>query len=336
MKLVTMVGKETVRLKDVPEPVSEADEALIVVKACGVCGSEMPPYHAETEKEISPGHETAGVVEKPGNSGRLKEGDRVVLCVVSGCGKCDYCREGHENYCPEIWTKGRPVRPAGHCEKVALVERNCFKIPDSMDFETAIAVGGCGIGVAWHGIKRLEVQKGEPVAVFGVGPIGLSTVMILKHLGALPIAIDVSDYRLELAVKLGAVEKIKGTAIAGEETLLNLLKKKRIPRSVLCTGNHQAAKEAVMSLLPLGRMLILAGVSDWPLITGPGDKTIIGSWHYHRAEWPEIMGMIEAGLPAEKMVTHVFPFSRANEAYAAFAGGNTGKVILKPDTEETE
>lgn len=335
MKKIVIAGKETVRPKETDEPVPKDDEALIEVKACGVCGSEMGTYHADKKEEKDTGHEAAGVIVRPGKSGLLKKGDRVVLCVVSGCGECEYCRSGHENYCPDIWSKGRSFRPAGHAEKVVLVERNCLKIPDNMDFETAIATGGCGIGVAWHGIKRLDVQKGDPVLVFGVGPIGLAAVMILRHIGAQPIALDISEYRLNLAMKLGAVEKIKTGATESKENLFADLKKRKIPRSVLCTGNHEAACNALRSLAPLGKLLVLGGVSGWPFnsfsLIGVGDKTIIGSWHYHRAEWPELIGLVKDGLPAKEMVTHVFPFSRAQEAYTLFAGGATGKVILKPD-----
>lgn len=337
MKTIVIGGNRNIRVKDITEPIPTKDEALITVKACGICGSEMPNYYSSEVKETSPGHESAGVVEVPGNSGYLKKGDRVVLCAVSGCGECEYCKQGHENYCSDIWTKGRWFRPPGHSEKIAYVERNCLKIPDSMDFDTAIAVGGCGIGVAWHGIKRFDIHKGEPVAVFGVGPIGLSAVMILKHIGALPIAVDISEYRLDLAMKLGAVEKIKSESVKKNENLVSILKKKKISRSILCTGNHTAANNALLSLVPLGKMLVLGGLSSWPFnsfsLIGVGDKSILGSWHYHRIEWPEIIKLVESGLPVKKMITHIFPFSKAEEAYKLFAEGNTGKVILKPEKE---
>ena len=63
---------------------------------------------------------------------------------------------------------------------------------------------------------------------------------------------------------------------------------------------------------------------------GVGDKTIMGSWHYHRSEWDEMLAMLAAGLDAQKLVTHTFPFARAEEAYQLFAAGQTGKVILTP------
>ena len=82
-------------------------------------------------------------------------------------------------------------------------------------------------------------------------------------------------------------------------------------------------------------MLVLAGLNRWPLdsyqMIGIGDKSIIGSWHYHRAEWPELLAAVAAGLPAHELVTHSYTFAEADEAYRAFAGGQTGKVVLHPD-----
>jgi threonine dehydrogenase-like Zn-dependent dehydrogenase len=73
----------------------------------------------------------------------------------------------------------------------------------------------------------------------------------------------------------------------------------------------------------------------WPLdsyqMIGVGDKSILGSWHYHRAEWPELLAVVKAGLPAHELVTHSFPFAKADEAYRAFSEGETGKVVLHPE-----
>ncbi|MBU4200769.1 MAG: zinc-binding dehydrogenase [Verrucomicrobia bacterium] len=334
MKKIVITGQETIQLRETEAIIPKDDEALIEVRACGICGSEMGPYHAEPNGEKDTGHEAAGIVAVPGKSGLLKQGDRVVLCAVSGCGECEYCRTGHENYCPDIWSKGRPFRPFAHAEKLALVERNCLKIPDNMDFETAVTVGGCGIGVAWHGIKRLDVHKDEPVLVFGVGPIGLAAIVILRKLGAQPIAIDVSEYRLNLAAKLGAAEMIKSQPGDDSGMFVAELKKKKNARAILCTGNHQAASQALLSLAPLGRLLVLGGLSQYLFdsfsLIGVGDKMLVGSWHYHRSEWPEILELA-AGLPVKDMITHVLPLSKSPEAYRMFANGETGKVILRTD-----
>ncbi len=334
MKAILAAGQGKVRAGDVPEPVRAADEALIRVKACGVCGSEMGHYHSG-EGEIITGHEAAGVVEVADDAGHLHVGDRVVLLAIQGCGECEACRGGHENYCADLWTKGRAWKPAGHAEKIVAHWTRCLPVPDSMSFDTAIAVGGCGIGVAWHGVKRLQVRRGEVVPVFGAGPIGLSAVMVLKHFGAEPVALDVSSYRLDLAQRFGATRTLLNDAPERAEAFVREMRLAGLDKLVQCTGNHKAAAQALQCLAPQGRMLLLAGLSGFSLeswqMLGIGDRMIMGSWHYHRAEWPEVLAAVEAGMPAEKLVTHTFPFSQVEEAYRAFASGETGKVVLHPE-----
>jgi threonine dehydrogenase-like Zn-dependent dehydrogenase len=330
MRTVLDFGKGRFKVKEIEEVRSLEDEVLIEVKACGLCGSEKGKLE-EIPEGTHIGHEIAGIIENAGNSKILKKGDRIVLNVVSGCGVCKYCKNGMESYCIAL-SKGKSFHPHGFSEKIAYIDRNCLKIPDSMSFETAIAVGGCGIGVAYHGIKRLDVIENQSICVLGVGPIGLAAVMILKYLKAKPIALDISDYRLNLAKELGA-EKVFNLS-KEKDVFVKFSQENKIERSVLCTVNHDAVNLGLSCLVPQGKMLILAGVSNfafesWSLI-GRGDKSIIGSWHYHRSEWQEILDMITNGLPAHELITHTFSFNEVEKAFKEFLKGDTGKVVLKP------
>jgi len=334
MRALFSAGQHRVRAREIPEPTKGADEALVRVAACGVCGSEMPHYHSGSEEAIT-GHEAAGIVEEPDAEGRLQAGDRVVLLAIPGCGECPSCQQGHENYCPDIATRGRPWKPFGHAEKIAVFWRYCLPVPDDMTLETAIAVGGCGIGVAWHGLKRLQIGPGDLVPVMGAGPIGLATVMVLKHLGAAPAAIDIARYRLAKAETFGAVRTLVNDNPEGAEAFAAEMRSAGVGKVVLCTSDHRAAALALRCLAPGGSVLVLAGLHQWALnsypMIGVGDKSILGSWHYHRAEWPELLEAVAAGLPAQELVTHTFAFADAEEAYRAFAGGRTAKVVLHPE-----
>jgi threonine dehydrogenase-like Zn-dependent dehydrogenase len=334
MRAVFSAGQRRVCIRQIPEPAKEADEAVVRVAACGICGSEMPQYLSDSTGSIT-GHEAAGVVQEPDDAGRLRAGDRVVGLAIPGCGECEHCLQGHENYCPNIAAHGRPWKPFGHADRITAFSRYCLPIPDAITFDTAIAVGGCGIGVAWHGLKRLCIGNDEPVPVIGVGPIGLAAVMVLKHLGAAPAALDISQYRLAKAEAFGAAPGAVNDSPERAEAFAADMRSAGVEKVVLCTSNHDAAALALRCLAPRGSMLVLAGLHRWPLdsygMIGIGDKSIIGSWHYHRAEWPELLSAVAAGLPAHELVTHTFPFSEADEAYRAFAAGQTGKVVLHPE-----
>lgn len=334
MRAVFTAAKRRVRVAEIADPVREPDEAIIRVAACGICGSEMPQYHADSAEGIT-GHEAAGVVEEPDDEGRLQAADRVVLLAIPGCGDCECCRQGHENYCPNTPTSGRPWKPFGHAERIAVFAPYCLPVPEGMSFDTAIAVGGCGIGVAWHGLRRLSPDPGELVPVIGVGPIGLAAVMVLKHLGAVPAALDISQYRATMAEGFGATRAVVNDSPERAEAFAAEMRSAGVRRVVLCASSHDAAALGLRCLVPQGSMLVLAGLHRWPLdsyhMIGIGDKSILGSWHYHRIEWPELLAAVEGGLPAHDLVTHTYPFAEADAAYRAFAGGETGKVVLHPD-----
>lgn len=334
MKAIFALGQDRVAVDELPDPGPQPDEVVVRIAAWGICGSEMSQYHGPAGKALT-GHEAAGTVEVPDQTGRWHKGDRVVLLAIPGCGECDLCRAGHENYCPNRAARGRTWRPFGHAERIAAPTWACLTLPADMSFETAIAVGGCGIGVAWHGIQRLGVQPGHLVPVLGVGPIGLAAVMVLRHLGAQPVAVDVSPYRLDLATSFGAARTVANTSADAAEAAAAEWRAAGVTTTVLCTGNHDAARLGLQGLAPQGKLLVLGGLSAFPLdswqLIGVGDRAIVGSWHYHRAEWPALLALVAEGLPASRLVTHTFPVSESQQAYAIFASGQTGKVVIVPD-----
>lgn len=336
MRAVLLKGERELELGDIPDPQPQEGDALIRVMAAGLCGSEMGAYRGpKRDKPIPTGHEAAGIVEDPRGNPNLKEGDRVVVLAVGGCGQCDPCKDGHMAFCETP----RSLHPS-HCERAAFIARCCLHIPDSISFPAAVAIGGCGLGVAYHGIMRLDIQPKDFVAVMGVGPIGLSATMTLVHLGATVAAVDVSNYRLNLAKDLGAEFLINATDCDVIEAIREANDDERPRKGVLATGNEKAAHDLLESLGPGGRLVTLGGVHDWKLSVwrdlSVRDRSLLGSWHYHHDDFPRIMRMVEEGVPVEKMVTHVFPFERAAQAYRTFDSGESGKVVLSFEKKEQE
>ena len=328
MKAMLFKGEREVEIGDIPEPEPQEGDALIQVKAMGVCGSEMGSYRGPKKEKPTPtGHEAAGIIEDPRGNSNLKEGDRVVVLAVGGCGECEYCKNGHMAYCEDVRTMG-----PSHCEKVAFSALCCLPIPDSMGFPLAVAVGGCGLGVGYHGVMRLSVRPDDFVVVMGVGPIGLSATLVLNQLGAKVAAVDVVPYRLDLAEKLGADFLINATNLDVEAAILEANNGKRPTRAVLATSNHKATFAALETLGPGGRMVTLGGVREWPLNVfrnlAVRDRALLGSWHYHHQDYSKMMHIVESGAPVDQLVTHVFSFDEAAEAYKTFDSGESGKVVL--------
>jgi threonine dehydrogenase-like Zn-dependent dehydrogenase len=329
MRAVLFHGDERVSVEEVPTPTPGPGEARVRVRYAALCGSEMGAYRASRDRPVGTGHEAVGVVDDPGDTS-LRPGQRVALLAVVGCGRCTYCQSGKFPYCKTV----RSMHPS-HAEYVTMVERNCLPLPDDVDDETAIALFGCGIGVAYHGCRRIGASRGEVVLVVGAGPIGLAATLVLRHFGARPVVADVNPYRMGLADGLGA----ELTLNPGDEDVSESIRAVNggllAAKGFLASGSPDACALALANVEPEGVVATVGGVYEFSLNTfrdlSQRDRSLVGSWHYHGDEFEPLLALARAGLPAAKIITHRFELEQAPEAYRLFEAGQGGKVLLRAE-----
>lgn len=193
---------------DVPQMIYE-DDVLVSIAYAGICGSDINIIHGHEDEflGIHPGdtyilgHEAAGYVEKLGPKAvakGLKVGDKVALYYNQHCGKCDYCRNGQEQFCSNMQNRG------GYFADYAVVnEQQVFKLPDDTDMREAALVEP--ISVVQRGVDLCNLKPGSKVAVVGGGGIGLLFVQLLRLAGAVRLTIiePVEDKR-NMALQMGA------------------------------------------------------------------------------------------------------------------------------------
>lgn len=326
MRAVLFHGEGKVSVGEVDPPVLRPGEALVRVTRAALCGSELAGFRGRREKPGGTGHEAVGVIADPGDTS-LRAGTRVAVHAVIGCGTCESCRGGRFPHCLKPG-----VMPASHAEFLPMPERNLLPLPDELDDDTAIALYGCGIGVAYHGCRRIEASAGESVLVAGAGPIGLSAVLVLRHLGARPIVADVNDYRLGLASTLGAVATLNSAREQGPDAVAAANGGRLADKAFLASGNPDACLLAIQGIGPEGKVAAVGGVHGFPLDTfghlAVRDRSLVGSWHFHLDEVEPLRRLTEEGLPAASIITHRFPVEEAPEAYRRFVAGETGKALL--------
>ena len=208
MKGVVLLGDSECCVKDFPDPVPGFGEVRVRMIATGICGSDLHLYHMDKESakkrgDRIPGHEPCGIVDALGHGvTKVKEGDRVTINHWLGCGHCENCAAGNLMWCTEKRGYGGAIDGA-HAEFVIADERNCVPMPDTMSFIDGAFIA-CPGGTAYSSMKKLDVRAGDTVAVFGLGPVGLSGVVLAKAMGGKVIGVDVIDKRGELAMQLGA------------------------------------------------------------------------------------------------------------------------------------
>ncbi len=223
MRAVTWHGKGDVRVKEVPDPRIEApNDAIVRVTSTAICGSDLHLYGPLTPF-MTPGdilgHETMGIVEEVGpEAGDLRPGDRVVVPFNISCGTCFQCVRGFQSQCETTqvkefetgaalfgYTKLYGQVPGGQAEylRVPQAQYGPIKVPDSGPDDRWLYLSDI-LPTAWQAVEYAELEPGETLAVFGLGPVGQLATRCALHRGAeRVIGIDLVPERLKLAQEFG-------------------------------------------------------------------------------------------------------------------------------------
>jgi L-iditol 2-dehydrogenase len=197
-------------IKEEPIPAPGPEEALVRVRANGICGSDI---HFFREGRLGnfvvtdpylPGHEACGVVEALGQGVRnCRVGDRVVIEPGVPCGRCEYCRGGRYNLCPGVVFLSAPPTDGTFCDYLAIRADCLHLMPEGMTFEQGAMVEPAAVAV--HAVNRARVAPGASGLILGCGPIGLLALQAFKASGGChAICVDQARSRAEKAGELGA------------------------------------------------------------------------------------------------------------------------------------
>ncbi len=208
MKSAVFYGKHDMRVEDSAMPKVGAEDVLIKVKACGICGTDVHIYEGDKgAAEVTPptilGHEFSGVVAEVGaNVTGVKVGDRVCIDPNCYCGKCDFCRNGIAHYCTDMIGYGTTVN-GGFAEYCSVDQRQVYKLGDNTTFEQGAMTEP--VACCLHGIDMCNIQPGSSVVVIGGGMIGLLMLQLARLAGAARTALlEPVESKREVAKKLGA------------------------------------------------------------------------------------------------------------------------------------
>ncbi len=171
---------EPIKVEEIPTPKPAAGEVLVKVAACGLCHTDLhyTDHGVPTFKKppLVLGHEVSGTIAGVGKGGeKWKEGDRVLLPAVYGCGECSMCRTGRENICEKMVMFGNNV-DGGYAEYLLAPAKDVFILPDEIPLIEGSIIADA-ITTPYHAVvNRGEVKPGNNVVVFGCGGIGLNIV----------------------------------------------------------------------------------------------------------------------------------------------------------------
>lgn len=352
MKAVVYRGPGAIRVEEVPEPVLVNPEDCVVrVTLASICGSDLHVLHG-LMPQMRPGsiigHEFVGVIEAVGSAvRRFGKGDRVVGPAAVWCGRCRACVRGLPMACERgaIFGSG-PLfgdLPGAQAElvRVPFADTTLQPIPSGLADEQLILAGDI-LPTAYSAVTGLTpgtrgVRPGDTVVVFGAGPVGLCAVAVARLFDpAQVVAVDVEDYRLDLARRLGAQAVISAAREEVRARLRALTDEWGADYVVEAVGREETLRDAVAVAAPGGAIAVVGVFQrpaplNLPRMLAKNVSFSIGMGDLRNI--PRLVEFIAAGrLDLQSLITHRMPLTEAEYAYDVFAKRAEGvvKVLLRP------
>ena len=339
MKAAFVKGASKVAVEDIEKPKLGKGEIMVQMHACGICGSDVEKVFGKySQPSMKLGHEPSGIISEIGeNVSGFKKGDRVFVHHHVPCYSCHYCLHGNETMCEKYYETN--LSPCGLSEQFVVPAWNVehggvLKIPDSISFEEAAMIEPLACCVrAW---KKFPFQKGDSVAIFGVGATGMMHVMLAKSNDAGKIfCFDKNDFRLDFAKKFGITRAFQSNEDA-KKKILDETDRRGVDVVIIATGNLQALLDSV-DYVRRGGWIVLFGVPskgatlelDMSTIYSK-EITLVTSYAASDIDTKESLKLIEtAKIPVGKLITHRYSIFDSQKAFDhAHSGENAMKIII--------
>lgn len=327
--------KNDVVLKEVDMPQVGSEDVLVEMNACGICGSDIEKVFGEYSKSsMRLGHEQSGTIIKIGDKiSEFKIGDRVFVHHHVPCYTCHFCINNNETMCPKYEKSN--IHPCGLSEIFLVPSWNIkhggvIKIPDSMTFDQAAMIEPLACCIrTW---KKFSYNKTCSIIVFGAGSTGLMHIMLAKNNGINRImCIDINDFRLSFAEKIGAVtinyndRKMKEKAVQYNPDGADII--------IIATSNQNVFLEAI-DLVRRGGKIVLFGVPPKHTMLNINISTIyskeisiITSYAASDYDTQDAFHLItNSKMNIDKLITHKYSIS---DSKTALKHARDGKDAIK-------
>lgn len=341
-------GKPLV-LEDVPVPDIQPNEALVQVRACGMCRSDVQLVdgyfrkYAEIPTPIIPGHEITGVVHKLGSLAQkslgLSEGDHVVVAPGWGDGTCRHCLVGNTQICPNVrWPGFGPH--GGYAEYIPVPARYLVRADRRLRFEELAPLTDAGL-TPYRGIKKLRssgaLGAGRVMGVFGIGGLGAYAVQYARLLGggATVVAFARNADKLALAKEYGVDHAVsidtKGAADIARE-LAAATGQPDLDAIIDCTGAPAVVQLAMSLLATSGHYVNVGLVGDridipmFPRVSR--EQTLSGSYWGNNLDLGEVVTLAAQGKIRHTIKT--ISLEQVNEHIDLLRAGDIiGRAVVK-------
>jgi threonine dehydrogenase-like Zn-dependent dehydrogenase len=356
MKAQVFYEREKMLLEDIPIPTVGPEQVLVLVKFCGICGSDVAYFFGNSSLETKTGkgplvlgHEFSGEVvqvgEIPKRAGLFKPSDRVVLDPVQYCNACKICKKGQVNLCQTKQVLGVSVN-GGFAQYCVSSYTGLHKIPEGVTYEEAAMTEP--LACATHAVKRMAIEPGDFCLVIGPGTIGIMMVQLIKRCGAGKVVLvgrAGNDYRLEIGLKAGADEVLNISDskspyyVSDLKSKITELSDGQLADAVITPTGSVEAMESAFELSGRKARIVFFGLpADDAIVRVPAaqtifnDKTVHFSW-LAPLMWPTALDAIGRGLvDVKSLASSIIPLEELEQGLrdVKARAGNPMKVLVQP------
>jgi len=345
MKALLLSQYRHLELTDMAAPEPGADEVLIRVAACGICGSDVHGYDGSSGRRIPPivmGHEAAGTVAGVGNAvNGLTNGARVTFDSTVYCGECAPCLRGEVNLCDRRQVLGVSCgdyrRAGAFAEYVVVPARIVHRLPENLSFAEAAMLEA--VAVALHAVSLVPVVPGATALVVGAGTIGLLLQQALRVAGCSRVYVaDVDSTRLQLSRDLGSTVALSAASDLTAQ-ILQLTNGAGVDIAVEAVGKTESVNAAIECVRKGGSVILVGNIS--PEITLPLQKVVTRQIRLQGScasagEYPMAIELLSSGaIRVNPLITAIAPLEEGPQWFERLYARepNLMKVVLTPGTD---
>ncbi|MDO5728463.1 MAG: alcohol dehydrogenase catalytic domain-containing protein [Actinomycetaceae bacterium] len=349
MRAAVLHQPHDLELVDKPIPSAGPGEVILKTEANTMCGTDYRLFTgaktAGVRSGVVPGHEIAGRVHEIGDGvsdilPNLRVGQQATVSIVVSCGACVNCLNDREHLCTRLELFGYAID--GGLQEYITVPAHAIRrgnlMPTSTDLDPKALCLAEPISCCLNGLDQYRVEPGDTVVILGAGPIGLIHTQLALHSGAKQVIVsNRSAHRREVAERLGAIG-LDPTEGSLDEQVRELTGGVGADAVVVCIGAVELAQDALVLAREGGRVNYFAGFPKGstsvmePNLIHYKELEVTGGSNARRRDVARAIELLEAGaISADEIVTHEFPLSRVQDAYAAVNDRIGVKIAVVPD-----
>ena len=344
MKALIYHGHNSLALENRPRPtIMQATDAVVRITTTTICGTDLHILKGDVPTIADGrilGHEGVGIIDEVGtNVSNFHKGDKVLISLISSCGRCKFCRKGMFSHCSSGgWVLGNKIDGTqAEYVRIPFADTGLYLLPPDVDDEAAVMLS-CILPTGMEcGALNGQVQPGDIVAIVGAGPVGLATLLTAQlYSPAEIIMIDLDDNRLEVSRSFGATRVVNSSDGKAAERVMAMTQNVGVDVAIEAVG-IKATFDICQAVIAPGGHIANVGVHgksvDLHLEKLWSSNITLTTRLVDAGTTATLLRMVQSGrLDAKKLVSHRFELSDIIKAYDVFenaAKERAIKVILK-------